>query len=812
MKLLSIFNLPKSLVFLVGVGFFLIGGHSPLLAQKNKSNKMGNKLFKSYGYKKAIAEFEKSDQLSLEDMIKLADSYRLNHETESAELWYRKVVHQTSNPIHFLYYAQALQSNKKYDLAKSYFIKYDEMIGEKDIADQRGRLLAAAIDRMAEFEHTDAKVENVKIANSEKLDFSPAFYNNGVVFVTSRTPSSKKESFKDQWIDDNFMSLFYAPLLVKGSLAEPSMFSLNLSSKYHEGPVSFTNTGRRIFFTRNDLTKGKRRENSEGVTKLEIYTSFNTLGKWSEPERLPFNTLEHEEAHPSISIDGQYLFFASDRPGGFGGMDLYVSKNIDGKWMDPVNLGAEINTAGNEVFPYVDNDKTLFFASDGLGGLGGLDIFRVNMAEDNIWTGLKNIGTPFNSSKDDFGYITNFLGTEGYFTSAREGGNGKDDIYRFTKKSDERLMANLCVYDAISNGPIENVEVSILIQKDSLLNITRKTDTYLELADHNVGSNEQIKFKKEDNLTGNAEGANFNYVTNEKGEISVKLERNQDYIIIARKHDYVISKEKFSTRHLERGASIFEHCMPMDNLNCVRLDGTVINKKYGKTVPNAEVIVINLCNGEEVELKSDENGAFELPCLECGCDFKFKASKKYFSPDEQQKLISIEQCKNRNTLILKLALGEDIPEKPPVATVKKTSPPEVIFEGQVLREGAIIEIKNILYDYDKDFIRKDASIELDKVVALMYQYPKMILEFGSHTDARGSKTYNSDLSQRRAEKAVQYISSKGIDVQRIIARGFGEDTPRNRCVDNVNCSEDEHQRNRRTEIRILHLGNRSRIN
>ncbi len=790
--------------------------------QAQTPTKQANKLYKNYGYKVATHHFEESDNLSVEEMAKLANSYRLNHETRNAEMWYGRVVEQSDEPLYKLYYAQMLQSNKKYDLAKKYYEAYDQAMGSAEGSDRRGQLLAAAIERIENFEHTDVLVENVDNINSGKLDFSPSYHDNGVVFVSTRKADKEDREFKDIWIDDNFMSIFYAASQEDGTLSTPELFSMDLTTKYHEGPVSFTRSEDRIFFTRNDYIKGKRRNNSKGTMKLEIYTAQKMGGTWSEPTPLPFNTKEYEEAHPAVSADGKYLFFSSDRPEGKGGMDIYVSEFKEGQWSDPVNLGDDVNTAGNEIFPYIHDNGTLYFASNGLGGLGGLDIFTSEFISPTEVVKVKNMGTPFNSSMDDFGFVSNLLGTEGYFTSARENGHGQDDIYHFKKSNRKQVLAKICAYDQETMMRIEGVEVSILIEENEY-SLNDASDLLVKLRETGEKDTYELRFKKSINQNDLNIDENFTYTTGETGDFDVELDPNQNYVLVAKKDGYIIAQEEFSTtgRDVDFSTEHVEFCIPLAPLNCATLMGTVINEKFDHIIPNAEVLIVNTCTGEETKLLSDANGHFDYPCVECGCAYKFVGSKKHFIDGNTVKLIDDAICGTNAVVEVELYLNPG--ENPPSDLLAGTYNPNNTnnpyapynpvlpnanryFEGQELREGAVIELKNIFYDFDEYYIRDDAARELDKVVELMNAFPTMTIELGSHTDARGTDKYNKRLANNRANAAVKYLISKGIDSRRLTDRGYGEDQPRNNCGDFVNCSEEEHQFNRRTEIKIITLG------
>ena len=443
-----------------------------LFAQQKKADKT----YKELGYKASIPLFENKDDLSTKDLIKIANAYRLNHDVANAELWYSQVVGQSQEAIHLLHYAQALHSNEKYELAKEYYRAYQVAMGGNG-PDQRGTDLADAIEQIQDFKHTPIQIKNEVAINTQKLEFSPSYYGAGIVFVSTLDPKQRRKNGQlkkvkeeneelDLWINDNFMTLYFATKNEDKELTEVEVFSGNLSTKYHEGPVTFDQSQERIFFSRNQYLKGKKRTDKKGIMKMNIYSAIKSGDDWVNEKEMPWNTEEYEEVHPTLTADGKRLYFASNRPGGLGGMDLYYSDFQGGEWGEPVNLGNTINTAGNEIFPFIHEDGTLYFASDGWGGFGGLDIFSAEQSDQNEWQTPLNIGTPFNSPKDDFGFILNITGTEGYLSSARDGGNGKDDIYSFNMKDknqlgNQQIKATICVYDEYTDKRLEGVEMFI---------------------------------------------------------------------------------------------------------------------------------------------------------------------------------------------------------------------------------------------------------------------------------------------------------------------------------------------------------------
>jgi len=797
-------NTTKSTIVFLLISLWFVPN---LSAQKQTT---ADKIYDRLGYKTSIPKYKEGDVLSLEEITKIANSYRLNHDTYNAESWYAQAVDISTSPIDFLHYAEALQSNGKYQKAREYYLKYDEMLGGNH-QDRRGELLANAIDRMNEFKHSNIEVKNEELLNTEKLDFSPSYYNDGVVYVSTRKNTLNDDS-KDIWIDDNFMALYNSKIQEDGTLVEPEIFSINLTTKFHEGPVSFNRRGDQIFFTRNDYIKRRRRNNSKGIMKLQIYTATKDGDDWGFPEELPFNTREYEEAHPAISPDGKMLFFTSDRDGGYGGMDLYVSHRRNGTWTAPSNLGPEINTAGNELFPFVHDDGMLYFASNGWGGLGGLDIFSSRMNTEKEWMTAENIGTPYNSPMDDFGLIMNILKTEGYFTSAREEGHGQDDIYSFKINGAQKLPSVICAYEDGTDLRLSDVEV-IIMEKNLYNKVSEDEDYTLKLIETDIKDEYLLKFRKEGMNGGDAK-EDLVYTTNENGEFTVDLYPDREYMLIAKKGGYIVAEQALSTM----GKTTIEMCIPLEPMECLVLEGIVKNKKYGNTIPSADVTMVNLCTGDTEMVLSGSNGEFSFPCIPCECEYTFWGEKAHFTSGEAKANTLAENCKPGETIevLLELNPGERTEKvvlpttvNPPTYNPPPPPPTRVpnYWAGTELTEGAVIEVPNIYYDFDQYYIRGDAARELDKVVSLLYRFPTMTIELGSHTDARGRDAYNEKLSANRADAAVKYIVSKGIDSRRLIARGYGETTLRNRCANFADCSEEEHQYNRRTEIKILRFNN-----
>lgn len=263
--------------------------------------------------------------------------------------------------------------------------------------------------------------------NSRHSEYAPSFYNGELVFASSRNTNSFTK-IVDESSEQPFLDL-YVTVNTSGK-RNTERLKGGVNTKFHESSATFSKDGKTVYFTRNNRAK---RISKEGKILLTIYKATYENGKWRHEEELPFGSDTYSIAHPALSPDGKFLYFASDMPGSFGKSDLYVVELYeDGSYGKPKNLGSEINTPGRETFPFISDKGNLFFASDGHLGYGGLDIF-MTLPQIDIYGGTQvyNLGEPINSFEDDFTFIINEESNVGFFASNRRGGFGGDDIYGF---------------------------------------------------------------------------------------------------------------------------------------------------------------------------------------------------------------------------------------------------------------------------------------------------------------------------------------------------------------------------------------------
>ena len=439
-----------SILFLLSVAFL------SAFAQKAQVSK-GDEYFKQMAYPQSIAYYLKAikkDSTSADAIFRLAEAYRLTNNRIEAEKWYAKAVTlPQARPLDRFYYGQALMNNGKYAQAKKYM--EDFILSNKE--DNRGKTFVKAIDSYENFfaDSSNYSVTRLDI-NTDKADFGAAIYQDGIVFASSR-PTVEIVERKHAWTNENFLALYYSRGK-ENNFREPEPFAKNLETKFNDGPVCFSKNGEEIYLTRNLGETSKSSKSSDKIYKIKIFRAkINGSGQWGAIEPFEYNNLNYNTGHPALSSDGQRLYFCSDMPGGKGGMDIWVCERICEKWGKPVNLGDTINTRGNELFPFVMEDGTLYFSSDGQAGIGGLDIFYTRDM-DGKYSMPVNVGYPLNSSDDDFSFVYDIKTKTGYISSNRANRNFDDDVYSFKKKS---IRIRGMVVNKENGQPIKNARVEL---------------------------------------------------------------------------------------------------------------------------------------------------------------------------------------------------------------------------------------------------------------------------------------------------------------------------------------------------------------
>lgn len=293
---------------------------------------------------------------------------------------------------------------------------------------QKTKTLNDSIEKWQHFE-PQFKIENVSKINTEYSEISPFKYKNELYLASNKEDVFiKKKSGTDLL---PYYNLYLCDLDSNNlPISKLKSFSSVISSHEHECAVTFSKDGQHIFLAQNvdHLTSSK-----QVINQSKLFTVQKQNNKWLEPQSFVFNDSSYSFTHPSLDSSYKMLFFASDMKGGFGGTDIYVCINLNGKWTNPINLGNKINTSGNEIYPFYHTSGKLYFSSDSHIGFGGYDIFMAEEIEGE-WTHLTNLKTPINSISNDFGFWIDDFSNSGFFSSNRKGGKGAEDIYRFFQK------------------------------------------------------------------------------------------------------------------------------------------------------------------------------------------------------------------------------------------------------------------------------------------------------------------------------------------------------------------------------------------
>ncbi|MFD0942058.1 OmpA family protein [Pedobacter boryungensis] len=737
------------------------------VSQSNAQSKNPDTLFKYEQYAKALPLYQKmvqKDSTKKDVVLKIGRIYNYAKEYPKAETWYAKAGQQKllEDPVRMLEYAELLRISGKYaQAAQAYRAYYQKTPG--DLKALRLAKHSDSLEALRKVALVKSKswVSLLNRPNTAYAEFSPWLLKDQLLFLTDRfktdslskpaknaiyhrtgkgfsfAMADKIDNQQSKWIDSIFKKI--PEKIMNGDTS----FLATLKKELNVGPLCFNKTGDTIFFSRvRDLSK----EKSKSKAKIQWQYSYNELcfmvkkaNGWSEVQVFPYNNyLKYSMMHPALSTDGKRLYFASDRPGSLGGFDLFYSERLaNNNWSFPENVGCLVNTQGNELFPSIDDQNTLFFSSDGHLGLGGLDLFSTSL-KDSENCALKepfHLPAPINSSADDFGMFVIQPSQKdqkyGYLSSNRLPGKGLDDLYSFYLNLVTACPVDVMVLDRTSKKPLANVKVSLGTNvKDSL---------------------------------------NTHY-TDAAGKLTLTLKDCLPEVISLSKPAYVSLSDSIG---LIRGKTSYTYLMDMAKGFAV--EGKVTDALTGTPLDSVTVLI------------KENKTLFKSP--------QTKADGKYASVLE----------KNKRYLILAKKQGYFTKRSVVVSTLDK--PEGTIFNVDFELEKVVInkeiKIENIYYDFAKATLRKESLPELDKIRDMLLDNPELMVELSAHTDSRGKDAANMLLSQRRAESVVKYLVSKGVPARQMISRGYGETKLINQCANGVNCTEAEHQLNRRTEFKII---------
>lgn len=433
---------------------------TPLSAQ-NKDTQKADKLFKRLEYVDAAQEYLKLAEKGKADGYvykQLGDSYFNTFNATEATRWYAKAIETPQDAETYYRYAQMLKAQGKYEEAN----KQMQSFASKAPNDQRAKdfkanpnYLPSLLDKQKKF---DIKPLDI---NSDKSDFGAVLHQNSLYFTSARNGARKTYG----WNEEPFLDIYKATYNVDGTITNAEPVG-DLNSKWHDGPSSLSADGNTIYFSSESFKEKGGFEKDKSINaklgQVNLYKATYSNGKWSNITQLPFNSNAYSTGNPALSKDGKTLYFASNRPGSIGGTDIWkVSVNADGTYGEPQNLGPKVNTEGEENFPFItDDNKTLYFASNGRQGFGGLDVFAYDLAKGES----TNLGKPVNSEKDDFAFTLNAEKNIGFLSTNR---TGVDNIYLATPVCGVEVIT--VVSDAKTGKVLSNAKVAIVDEKKNVI-------------------------------------------------------------------------------------------------------------------------------------------------------------------------------------------------------------------------------------------------------------------------------------------------------------------------------------------------------
>ena len=440
-------------------------------------------------YKKAYSKTKGNKNEKNRISFQMAECYRMTNQPKRAAAYYKRVVRakwDRTEPLALLYLADAQLANAKYDEALEYYQTYVERFPD----DPRGEtgVLSCELAKESENYPTNFEIEKLKRLNSREDDFSPGYAENtanAIIFTSARDGSIGKKA--DDWTGQNFTDLYYTKQDRKGDWSAPVLADENgaVNTEDNEGQASFNGNFGNMYFTRC----GKENVTINGC---QIYMAPKQGRSWGEPELVDLGGDSTSVfGHPAISPDETMLVFSSPKTGGAGGKDLWVAtrQTSSGAFSSPRNLGPQINTVSDEVFPHLRGDSVLYFSSNGHPGMGGLDIFKCVKQEDDSWGEPENMRIPLNTNYDDFGISFHPDGlNEGFFSSNRRGGRGGDDIYYFINPPLLYAITGK-IFNISTLQPLEGVDVSLFGSDGTTLVAKTNTVGYYEFSDEQVMPN-----------------------------------------------------------------------------------------------------------------------------------------------------------------------------------------------------------------------------------------------------------------------------------------------------------------------------------
>ncbi len=507
--------------------------------------KKSNKEYDQWAYIESTNIYEKvlKRGYASQDLLeKLGNAYYFNARYSEAQKHYERLFTDFSNEelstVYYYRYAQTLQHTGNEVEAKRY---YDEFVKRAGNQTQIAQFRKNEAELKAQIKANSGRydqVENLPI-NTPYADYGSFVHNNQLYFTSARDTGSLAKKVHT-WTGESFTNVYNYSLADANQKQKVTRIKGDVKSKLNEATAVITNDGQTMYFTRNNIVNNTRKYDADKNTNLKIYRATLKDGKWTNVEELPFNSNEFSTAHPVLSKDEKLMYFASDRPGGYGNSDLWrIAIHDNGTFGGPENLGPEINTEARETFPFINENNELYFSTDGRVGLGGLDVYGVKTKADGSYGEVQNVGEPINSKADDFAYYIDFKSKQGFFSSNREGGRGNDDIYRFVET---RVLPLECVQDVlvtVIDGKTKNVISDASLTLYDLLYVDQNSrsnyteGSYQFHTDFECGTSYRVKATKEGYETAETDF----YIPTKSGKTEVTLTLHPEKVPVKKGDD-----------------------------------------------------------------------------------------------------------------------------------------------------------------------------------------------------------------------------------------------------------------------------------
>ena len=750
---------------------FLLAFSYVSLAQ-NQQIKKADKLYKLNEYSDAISLYEAGlrEEENLSAKTKLAYCYKMTNNLSNAEQLYSEIVYEErSRPITKYYYGETLMSNGKYDEAKNWFLKY----AEQNPNDERAQQMVKACEKVSGLKPMFENVEvNTFSQNSRSDDSGPVFYKNGIVFTSDRKSGVNPLKQKSGWTGRDFLRIYYSEADSTGKYQKPQEFSKKLNEiNKHCGPLSFNEQQNFVVFTRTGTKPGKNDQYN-----MQLYYSESSNGeKWKKPKLIDFCKKDHNYMHPALSPDGKTLYFVSDKPGGEGGTDIYKSKMTEKGWGTPLNLGAEVNTSFNEGFPFVGPDNKFYFCSKGHAGYGGFDVFAVEQNDKGLWSSPRNLGAPVNSSHDDISFHLNNELTKGVFASSRDGKN--DNIYIFDIKEST----------VINSEMIEKEEVSYVRKP------LKPTNVDAAVAGSQMVEKEEVvgnQLKSENNESESIEMNNVN-------EEEIVIEGMQ-----SNGSEIIVESENQGTQNIDDSNDLDSNNNESEIVsNEAQNTGTEIIEN-DPVVDNKEEIV-NDPSANEIQERDEPVGPAVAENAKENTEQTEKVNKNESSLTESNPVKRINIGPSSNGSEVNSLTLEELFKNRPMPSVFPFVQMKYLIKKGVDVKGKTFRVNGVQFEKGKYVITPEIALKLNLLVEILEQNPEFEVEIAAHTSSVGDETENLEISKARAGAIAAHLVNRGISSERLNAEGYGEYRLLNKCKNDVNCSEKQHNVNERVEIAIF---------